>query len=122
MPVEPAAPSGIAFATNVTPITFNEPMTDKEDMFLSAEDPSSPRRAAHSKKKPDNHIPRPPNAFILFRRKCVEDRVQAQEAEAAATAEAVKAEGNAPAKAKKARQADLSKLISQQWRSLSGMV
>ncbi|KAL0580039.1 hypothetical protein V5O48_001974 [Marasmius crinis-equi] len=67
MPVEPAASSGIAFATNVTPITFNEPMTDKEDVFLSAEDPSSPRRAAHSKKKPDNHIPRPPNAFILFR-------------------------------------------------------
>ncbi|KAH6902138.1 hypothetical protein BKA70DRAFT_674657 [Coprinopsis sp. MPI-PUGE-AT-0042] len=25
------------------------------------------RKAPHSKKKPENHIPRPPNAFILFR-------------------------------------------------------
>lgn len=28
---------------------------------------STSRRQAHSKKKPENHIPRPPNAFILFR-------------------------------------------------------
>lgn len=28
---------------------------------------SGPRRPTHSKKKPENHIPRPPNAFILFR-------------------------------------------------------
>ncbi|KAL0065958.1 hypothetical protein AAF712_007085 [Marasmius tenuissimus] len=66
MPVEPAPPSGISFATNVTPITFNEPMTDKEPTFV-VDDPSSPRRPTHSKKKPENHIPRPPNAFILFR-------------------------------------------------------
>jgi hypothetical protein len=31
------------------------------------ENPSGPRRPTHSKKKPENHIPRPPNAFILFR-------------------------------------------------------
>jgi hypothetical protein len=74
MPVEPVSPSGIAFATNLTPITFNEPDTGaittgdapESDLFPSA-DPSSPRRPAHSKKKADNHIPRPPNAFILFR-------------------------------------------------------
>ncbi|KAF9266040.1 hypothetical protein L218DRAFT_997381 [Marasmius fiardii PR-910] len=68
MPVEPATSGGIAFATNVTPITFNEPVTDKEsNMFPSVDDSGSPRRPAHSKKKPENHIPRPPNAFILFR-------------------------------------------------------
>lgn len=73
MPVEPASSSGIAFATNLTPITFNDPITDSDisgkdsNLFPSNDDPSSPRRNAHSKKKPDNHIPRPPNAFILFR-------------------------------------------------------
>jgi hypothetical protein len=37
-------------------------------MFPPSEEPSTAsRRPAHSKKKPENHIPRPPNAFILFR-------------------------------------------------------
>ncbi|KAF9066012.1 hypothetical protein BDP27DRAFT_1424284 [Rhodocollybia butyracea] len=71
MPVEPASPSGISFATNLTPITFNDSdspgETPESDLFPSANDPSSPRRPAHSKKKAENHIPRPPNAFILFR-------------------------------------------------------
>ncbi|ESK88718.1 hypothetical protein Moror_2980 [Moniliophthora roreri MCA 2997] len=71
MPVEPASSSGIAFATNLTPVTFNEPTTDstskESSLFPSVDEASSPRRNAHSKKKPDNHIPRPPNAFILFR-------------------------------------------------------
>jgi len=57
------------------------------------------------KKGDDDYIKRPENAFILFRRKCCEDR-QAEE-------EAAKAEG-----AKKPRQADLSKTISQMWKSL----
>jgi hypothetical protein len=71
------------------------------------------------KKGDEDYIKRPENAFILFRRKCVEDRVQAQEAEAAAATTA-DAEAAAPAsKVKKARQADLSKMISQQWRTLS---
>ncbi|KAJ3740377.1 hypothetical protein DFH05DRAFT_399797 [Lentinula detonsa] len=75
MPVEPASPSGISFATNLTPITFNEldsgsvmtGDTQESELFPFANDPSSPRRPAHSKKKAENHIPRPPNAFILFR-------------------------------------------------------
>ncbi|KAJ3996995.1 hypothetical protein F5050DRAFT_1497978 [Lentinula boryana] len=75
MPVEPASPSGISFATNLTPITFNELDTGsamtgdapESELFPFANDPSSPRRPAHSKKKAENHIPRPPNAFILFR-------------------------------------------------------
>ncbi|KIK64538.1 hypothetical protein GYMLUDRAFT_416293 [Collybiopsis luxurians FD-317 M1] len=72
VPVEPASPSGISFTPNITPITFNEPEmgsvdAPESDLFPSASDPSSPRRPAHSKKKAENHIPRPPNAFILFR-------------------------------------------------------
>ncbi|KAG6865501.1 hypothetical protein C0991_002100 [Blastosporella zonata] len=58
-------------------------------------------------KKGDNdYIKRPENAFILFRRKCCEDRQAAQEE---ASSDSLK----------KPRQADLSKTISQQWRSLS---
>ena len=61
------------------------------------------------KKGDEDYIKRPENAFILFRRKCCEDRQQAQEE--AATA--------ADGPAKKQRQADLSKTISQQWKSLT---
>lgn len=60
------------------------------------------------KKGDEDYIKRPENAFILFRRKCCEDRQQAEE-------EVAKMEGPA----KKQRQADLSKTISQQWKSLS---
>lgn len=60
------------------------------------------------KKGDADYIKRPENAFILFRRKCCEER-QAAIDEAAS-------EGAA---AKKQRQADLSKAISQQWKSLS---
>lgn len=56
------------------------------------------------KKGDEDYIKRPENAFILFRRQCCEDR-QAEE-------EAAKVEG------KKPRQADLSKTISQMWKSL----
>lgn len=57
------------------------------------------------KKGDEDYIKRPENAFILFRRKCCEER-QAEE-------EAAKADG-----AKKPRQADLSKTISQMWKGL----
>ena len=59
------------------------------------------------KKGDDDYVKRPENAFILFRRKCCEDRQQAEDITAA----------DGPAK--KQRQADLSKTISQQWKSLS---
>jgi hypothetical protein len=61
------------------------------------------------KKGDEDYIKRPENAFILFRRKCCEDRQAAQE-EAAACIDGT---------AKKQRQADLSKTISQQWKALS---
>ncbi|KAK1218898.1 slightly ste11-like protein [Marasmius sp. AFHP31] len=56
------------------------------------------------KKGDEDYIKRPENAFILFRRKCVEER------DAAAASNG----------GKKQRQADLSKAISQQWKALSG--
>lgn len=55
------------------------------------------------KKGDEDYVKRPENAFILFRRKCCEERA-AEEAEGAA---------------RKQRQADLSKTISQQWKGLS---
>ncbi|KAG6333836.1 hypothetical protein ID866_5255, partial [Astraeus odoratus] len=61
------------------------------------------------KRGDEDYIKRPENAFILFRRKCCEDRQAAQE-EAAASADGP---------TKKQRQADLSKTISQQWKALS---
>jgi hypothetical protein len=75
-PIEPTASSGFSFATNLTPITFNDPPSSPsfeifdpsapEPLFPPSESPSR-SGPAHSKRKPDNHIPRPPNAFILFR-------------------------------------------------------
>lgn len=75
MPVEPTDSSGVSFTTNITPVTFNDgppPLVDppatETILFPPSEDaPPASRRPTHSKKKPENHIPRPPNAFILFR-------------------------------------------------------
>ncbi|KAG1751573.1 uncharacterized protein EDB91DRAFT_1106066 [Suillus paluster] len=68
----PASPQSIAFAPNLTPITFNDPPIALETTFEPVLFPTptgecSSRRPTHSKKRPDDHIPRPPNAFILFR-------------------------------------------------------
>ncbi|KAF7972851.1 hypothetical protein HWV62_16880, partial [Athelia sp. TMB] len=70
-PLEFAAPveQQCSFATNITPSSFNElpPLVDPPHLFPAPAEGTTGRRPAHSKKKPDNHIPRPPNAFILFR-------------------------------------------------------
>ncbi|TFK48113.1 hypothetical protein OE88DRAFT_604350 [Heliocybe sulcata] len=59
------------------------------------------------KKGEEGYVKRPENAFILFRRKCCEERKeQLQQLE------------QSDASGKKQRQADLSKLISTQWKSL----
>jgi hypothetical protein len=60
----------------------------------------------------EDYIKRPENAFILFRRKCCEDRNLAQGA-----GDAGDGDGSAPTK--KLRQADQSKMISGQWKCLS---
>ncbi|THH00118.1 hypothetical protein EW026_g2373 [Hermanssonia centrifuga] len=72
-PVDPSGTQNFAFAPTVTPGTFYDPPSPEdpptESMLFppTPDSPTSPRRAGHTKKKPDNHIPRPPNAFILFR-------------------------------------------------------
>ncbi|KAJ6544782.1 hypothetical protein DFH09DRAFT_850529, partial [Mycena vulgaris] len=79
LPVEPVAESGIGFAPNLTECTFADlpPLVDAPDtpvspcgsfIFASDDSCAAPsRRSLHTRKKSDNHIPRPPNAFILFR-------------------------------------------------------
>lgn len=79
LPVEPIGESGIGFAPNLTENAFADlpPLVDAPDTpaspcesFIFASDESSlapARRSVHTRKKSDNHIPRPPNAFILFR-------------------------------------------------------
>ena len=71
-----SGPAGkIAFAPAVTPGTYFDPPTMPQPPVESAIFPAAPaetsvappRRVGHGKKKPENHIPRPPNAFILFR-------------------------------------------------------
>lgn len=64
------------------------------------------------KKGDEDYIKRPENAFILFRRKCCEDRQLALDEATSSVDEPV------TAPVKRQRQADLSKQISQQWKSL----
>jgi hypothetical protein len=63
------------------------------------------------RKGDEDYIKRPENAFILFRRKCCEERNGAEGPEDGLVGSA--------APVKKQRQADLSKMISQQWKGLS---
>ncbi|KAG6852514.1 hypothetical protein C0991_011281 [Blastosporella zonata] len=56
----------------MSPVLFDDgppPLVDRPDFifFPPMDDAPPPRKPAHSKKKPEDHIPRPPNAFILFR-------------------------------------------------------
>ncbi|KAI0072139.1 hypothetical protein K474DRAFT_1668197 [Panus rudis PR-1116 ss-1] len=85
-PIDPSKPQSIAFAPNITPGTFNDPPSPIEpmsDSMLFPPSPDSPsgRRQAHSRKKPENHIPRPPNAFILFRSSFIKNQHVSSEVE-----------------------------------------
>ncbi|PPQ69276.1 hypothetical protein CVT25_005933 [Psilocybe cyanescens] len=70
---EPTNGSEVSFTSNMTSWSFSDsppPLVDAPPefvMFSSEGENPAPRRQPHSKKKPENHIPRPPNAFILFR-------------------------------------------------------
>lgn len=64
------------------------------------------------KKGDEDYIKRPENAFILFRRKCVQERNDARDAAG------IDAESGATVP-RRQRQADLSKAISAQWKALS---
>ncbi|KAI0667244.1 hypothetical protein C8Q78DRAFT_982668 [Trametes maxima] len=82
-----SAPQSIAFAPNVTPGTYNDPPSPAdaaaESLLFPASDEcgAATRRAAHAKKKPENHIPRPPNAFILFRSSFIKSQHVSSEVE-----------------------------------------
>ncbi|KAJ7172924.1 hypothetical protein C8R43DRAFT_977882 [Mycena crocata] len=50
--------------------------------FMPLEEaPSRPHRARHARKQPDGHIPRPPNAFILFRSSFIRNQRVSSEVE-----------------------------------------
>lgn len=80
-PIEPTSSSSFSFATNLTPITFNDPEGSQEPLFPAFNGSSGPRNASHNKRKPDNHIPRPPNAFILFRSSFIKSQHVSSEVE-----------------------------------------
>lgn len=73
-----ASPKGVTFAPNVTPVTFVEPENDSLDsdpssptlsLFPPASAPAPPsrKRCPPGKRRSQGYIPRPPNAFMLFR-------------------------------------------------------
>jgi len=73
-----ASPKGVTFAPNVTPVTFVEPDSDSLDsdpssptstLFPPAASPAPPsrKRCPPGKRRSQGYIPRPPNAFMLFR-------------------------------------------------------
>jgi len=73
-----ASPKGVTFAPNVTPVTFVEPDSDSlysdpssptSTLFPPATTPAPPsrKRCPPGKRRSQGYIPRPPNAFMLFR-------------------------------------------------------
>ncbi|KAJ6513384.1 hypothetical protein C8R45DRAFT_963485 [Mycena sanguinolenta] len=89
LPVEPVGQSGIGFAPNLTDSTFADlpplvdapPMSPCESFIFASDEPSPVRRSPHTRKKSDNHIPRPPNAFILFRSSFIKSQSVSTEVE-----------------------------------------
>lgn len=110
-----SSPSNSPFEPDLRPSLPSIPQSSSPDSITIPTPPPTVtrhrRRTSSSdaerrpKKGDEDYVKRPENAFILFRRKCVDDR------------EAAAAEAGEPLK--KMRQADLSKMISQQWKSLS---
>ncbi|RDX51700.1 hypothetical protein OH76DRAFT_1346376 [Lentinus brumalis] len=78
--------ASFAFAPTLTPGTFTDPPSPPADLsgealLFPANADATTRRAAHAKKKPENHIPRPPNAFILFRSSFIKNQHVSSEVE-----------------------------------------
>ncbi|KAJ7104260.1 hypothetical protein B0H15DRAFT_17374 [Mycena belliarum] len=112
LPVEPVGESGIGFAPNLTEGAFtdlpplvdppNAPPSPCDSSFIFTTDGSCPtpsRRTVHTRKKSDNHIPRPPNAFILFRSSFIKSQRVSTEVET--------------------NHSTLSKIIGMTWKNLS---
>ena len=112
-PVSSSEPSSTT--SSRSSIFSTTPSTTSLSTFPASPSSSHKRRKSSTcsdlerrpKKGDEDYIKRPENAFILFRRKCCEDRQAAQE------------EAALDGPTKKQRQADLSKTISQQWKALS---
>ena len=123
-----ASPSNSPFEPDLYPLSLQSTSTPPPFPYTRTFSPDSPLRSSspftpdhkrrksscssdlverRPKKGDEDYVKRPENAFILFRRKCCEDRQQAEDVAAV----------DGPTK--KQRQADLSKTISQQWKSLS---
>jgi hypothetical protein len=108
--LKPFTPSPPSLVRTLSPVSS---ITSASSTYSCSPSTSHKRRKSstsseleHRPKKGDeNYVKRPENAFILFRRHCCEERQAAAE------------EADTPAK--KQRQADLSKTISQQWKGLS---
>ncbi|KAL6302721.1 hypothetical protein BKA93DRAFT_791828 [Sparassis latifolia] len=67
---EPPTFQPIMFTENLTPETFNEPppkQTPSKSSLVPSDGDALPHPAGHKLKKPDGHVPRPCNPFILFR-------------------------------------------------------
>ncbi|KAF8069241.1 hypothetical protein FPV67DRAFT_1491604 [Lyophyllum atratum] len=115
-PFEPDLRTLALSSSCITPPPFMRTLSPDCNFTSVSPSPSSHKRRKSScssdiverrpKKGDEDYIKRPENAFILFRRKCCEDRQAAQE------------EAAADGPTKKQRQADLSKTISQQWKGL----
>ncbi|PPQ74886.1 hypothetical protein CVT26_011447 [Gymnopilus dilepis] len=70
-----------SFAPNVTATSFEHSgqagtpdSTSDSDMYDFEDESQESSRVHHGRKKPANHIPRPPNAFILFRSSFIKGR------------------------------------------------
>lgn len=109
--LSPDSPASSSSSFSSTSVFSTNPSSS-----VAASTPSSHKRRKSStcsdierrpKKGDEDYIKRPENAFILFRRKCCENRQQ----------EDASAPADGPTR--KQRQADLSKTISQQWKALS---
>lgn len=88
------------------PSTSPRPLTHQRRKSSVCSITTDDEQQRRPRKGDSDYIKRPENAFILFRRKCCEDRQAAEDS---------KQDGPA----KRQRQADLSKTISQQWKSLT---
>ncbi|KAJ6577688.1 hypothetical protein B0H19DRAFT_1121075 [Mycena capillaripes] len=68
LPVEPVGECGIGFSPEpLTECTFTDLLPCEPFMFADECPPTRASRSPRRRKKSGNHIPRPPNAFILFR-------------------------------------------------------
>ncbi|KAI0078616.1 hypothetical protein K474DRAFT_1641267 [Panus rudis PR-1116 ss-1] len=113
-PVRTLSPtSSIASETTTSSSFFSSPSAASSQASHRRRRSVAGDNERRPKRGDEDYIKRPENAFILFRRKCCEERQQAME-DASSTDDAA-----VTPVIKKQRQADLSKQISQQWKSLS---